>query len=108
TLRQDINATSFEAVDTYFAGKSMQRAAQLLEIAQSTQKPRLADSIKSKLKSEFNDWFTGSNRTEKSFHYNPRLHGIVGDKSSFGSEDFNDHHFHYGYFIYAASILSKY
>src|SRR5690606_18197995 len=36
------------------------------------------------------------------------LHGIVGDKSSFGSEDFNDHHFHYGYFIYAASILSKY
>src|SRR4029453_12070925 len=25
---------------------------------------------------------------------------------SFGSEEFNDHHFHYGYFLYAAGVVA--
>jgi endo-1,3(4)-beta-glucanase len=33
---------------------------------------------------------------------------VVGVQASYGSDTFNDHHFHYGYFIYAAAVLSKY
>ena len=32
--------------------------------------------------------------------------GIVGLTPSFGSDEFNDHHFHYGYFLYAAGVLA--
>ena len=32
----------------------------------------------------------------------PRLEGGGGQTPAFGSELFNDHHFHYGYFLYAA------
>jgi endo-1,3(4)-beta-glucanase len=31
---------------------------------------------------------------------------VVGMTPSFGSEEFNDHHFHYGYFLYAAAVLA--
>ena len=30
---------------------------------------------------------------------------MVGLTPSFGSEEFNDHHFHYGYFLSAAGLL---
>jgi len=42
------------------------------------------------------------------FYYDTDLKGVAASTAAFGSEDFNDHHFHYGYFIYAASILGKY
>lgn len=42
------------------------------------------------------------------FYYDTTLKGVAAATKAFGSEDFNDHHFHYGYFIYAASILGKY
>ncbi|MES2094043.1 MAG: glycosyl hydrolase [Actinomycetota bacterium] len=39
--------------------------------------------------------------------YDPAAKGIVGLQPSFGSDQFNDHHFHYGYFLYAAGVLAK-
>ncbi len=32
------------------------------------------------------------------------VRGLVGKVASFGSDEFNDHHFHYGYLLYAAAI----
>jgi len=32
---------------------------------------------------------------------------VVGRSPSFGSEEFNDHHFHYGYFLTAAALLGE-
>ncbi len=40
------------------------------------------------------------------FGYDPDWRGIVGQTPAFGSELFNDHHFHYGYFLYAAGVLA--
>ena len=31
---------------------------------------------------------------------------MVGLTPSFGSDEYNDHHFHYGYFLYAAGVLA--
>jgi endoglucanase Acf2 len=42
------------------------------------------------------------------FYYDTKVKGVAATTAAFGSEDFNDHHFHYGYFIYAASILGRY
>ena len=33
------------------------------------------------------------------------VRGVVGEPASFGSDEFNDHHFHYGYFLYAAAVV---
>ncbi len=108
TLRQDINATTFAAEDSYFGGKGLYRAAQLLELAHQLGERQIATSIQQKLRRELITWFSASPRSKKSFYYDTTIHGVVGQTVAFGSEEFNDHHFHYGYFIYAASILAKY
>jgi len=108
TLRRDINATTFAAEDSYFGGKGLYRAAQLLELAHQLDEEQIAASIQQKLRREMVTWLSISPREKKSFYYDTRVNGVVGQTIAFGSEEFNDHHFHYGYFIYAASILAKY
>lgn len=108
TLRKDIDNTHFEKTDTYFGGKALYRAAQLLDLANQLGEVRLATSIQQKLVREFEAWLSADNHADKHFYYDTRIKGIVGSPTSFGSDMFNDHHFHYGYFIYAASILAKY
>ena len=108
-LRQEINATTFNGIDTYFAGKELYRSAQLLKLARQLDEPQIAGTIQQKLRNEFRIWFSPSgSRAEKYFYYDTELKSIVGMQASFGSNDDNDHHFHYGYFIYAASILAQY
>jgi len=38
----------------------------------------------------------------------PNWPALVGFDSSYGSEQFNDHHFHYGYFTFASALLGMY
>ncbi len=65
--------------------------------------------MQQKLRTELITWLKpGDGRVKKVFYYDTKIKGIVGETVSFGSQEFNDHHFHYGYFIYAASILAKY
>ena len=45
-------------------------------------------------------------RNTRCFQYDEAAHGVVGLTPSFGSDEFNDHHFHYGYFLGAAGILA--
>lgn len=109
TLRQEINATKYVAPDTYFSGKELYRSAQLLQLANQLNETEIASSIQLKLRKELDTWlYTDAEQTGKYFYYDNRMQSIVGVQSSFGSEDINDHHFHYGYFIYAASILARY
>ncbi|NTV39035.1 MAG: 1,3-beta-glucanase, partial [Demequinaceae bacterium] len=46
-------------------------------------------------------------RSDRCFVYDPDWSGVVGLTPSFGSDEFNDHHFHYGYLIFAATIAVK-
>ncbi|MBI3889014.1 hypothetical protein HY312_00335 [Candidatus Saccharibacteria bacterium] len=108
-LRHDINASQFTAEDTYFGGKQLYRGAQLLLLARQLNQPEVAQTMQQKLRSELITWLKPSDgRMKKVFYYDTKIKGIVGETASFGSQEFNDHHFHYGYFIYAASILAKY
>jgi endoglucanase Acf2 len=109
TLRREVNATNITADDTYFGGKAVYRSAQLLTLAKQLGEENIASTIQLKLHAELATWFsTTGTQAKKSFYYDSKIHGIVGDVASFGSQEFNDHHFHYGYFIYAASVLAKY
>ncbi len=103
SLPADIAATKIDAQDSYYAGKQLARAANLLSLAQQLDQKAAAMSLKELLSGAF----TARLGTDF-FYYDTTLKGVAASKAAFGSEDFNDHHFHYGYWLYAASILAKY
>ncbi len=109
TVRQEINATKYIADDTYFAGKELYRSAQLLELATQVGETESASTIKAKLNEQMGIWFAKNiGQGSRYFYYDSRMKSIVGVSASFGSNEINDHHFHYGYFIYASATLAKY
>jgi endo-1,3(4)-beta-glucanase len=106
-LRTDIADSKLDKVDTYFGGKQLQRLAQLVEVADSLGEVEQRDAALNKLTPAIEAWFD-SNKT-KSFYYDKTAKTIVGREASFGSDkELNDHHFHYGYFIYAASVATRF
>ena len=58
------------------------------------------------LKSWKNGLTTDELKDEKFLYYNQNWRTIIGYPSGFGADtDLNDHHFHYGYFVYAAAMV---
>lgn len=107
-LLRDTANLKLEKPDTYFGGKELYRAANLLLLARQLGDSDSEKTIAAALKSALKDWLSKpSGRVTRFFYYDTHLKGIVGVQPSFGSELFNDHHFHYGYFIYAASVLAE-
>ena len=92
--------------DTYWGGKDLLRAAQCTMMTQQLGDERLFSVFRDALRSALVNWYTCTpGESEKYFVYYPKLRGLVGIKPSYGSEAFNDHHFHYGYFTYASAIM---
>lgn len=109
TLKKDIASTKYAAKDSYYAGKELYRNAQLLELAHQIGDKDSQSDAASLLKAELGKWLSlQKDKTEKYFYYDESMRSIVGAMPSFGSENGNDHHFHYGYFIYAAAVMAKY
>lgn len=110
-LTTDTNTLNFTQTDTYFSGKELYRAANLLEIAESLHQTALANKLIAALNQRLSEWLDPNGYEKRSdlyFYYDTSYKGVVGVKASFGSDSFNDHDFHYGYFIYAAAVLSQY
>ena len=92
--------------DTYWGGKDVQRYAQAAFIAAQTKDASLA-AINDKLRAMEN-WLTYTpGEKNRFFAYYPRRKGLVGFNTAYGSEHFTDTHFHQGYFVYAAGLLSQ-
>lgn len=102
-LPADIAATKFDQQDSYYAGKQLARAANLLTVAKQLGQQTEATQLQDMLKQAFAARLNGSY-----FYYDTKLKGVAATTTAFGSQDFNDHHFHYGYWLYAGSILAKY
>jgi endo-1,3(4)-beta-glucanase len=111
-IKEDISRVSFPEEDTYFGGKKLYAVANLLDLSMQLDMAEEGKQLQKQLQVELDGWRERSlsfqGQKSKYFSYDPLIKGIVGEKASFGSELFNDHHFHYGYFIYAASILARY
>ena len=107
-LRSDIGQFE-EKKDTYFGGKQLYRMAQLLVLAKQLGEDELASTAQTIIKRELESWLAPGKTELKSFRYDPLMQSIIGNEASFGSDkELNDHHFHYGYFIYAAALLAEY
>jgi endo-1,3(4)-beta-glucanase len=105
----DVQATPTFAADTYFGGKSLYRAANLLAVARQVGADAAAADLTARLTDALDEWMDPAGcdtRIERCFVYDPEAKGMVGLATSFGSEEFNDHHFHYGYFFYAAAVVA--
>ncbi len=108
-VEADIAATKPFPADTYFGGKALYRAAMLLQLADQL-KLDAATSLRQKLTAELTKWTEPKGcetRAAFCFVYDEQGKGVVGLTPSFGSDEYNDHHFHYGYFLYAAGIVAQ-
>ena len=101
----DARTKSQPAGDTYFGGKDIMKVGQYASIAERMKDPS-AKPLTDKFRGYLVDWFTFSGPGDPHyFAYYPKWKGMTGFPTSFGSEFFTDHHFHYGYFTQSAAIL---
>lgn len=113
-LREDLAATP-EVLpgDSYFGTKALYRLAMLASLADGLGDADLRADAVARLTAGIEPWLTGCGEPggdaggERCLVYDAQWHGVVGMAPSFGSEEFNDHHFHYGYLLYAAAVLGS-
>lgn len=94
------------AKDTYWGGKSMLKTAQAYTMAKQLGLP-ITGELKDATREILTDWLTYT-PGEKAFYYArypAPWNALVGFNSSFGSENFTDNHFHYGYLVMAAALF---
>ena len=98
-------AGSFGA-DTYWGGKGLTQMAHYMTTAYQLGDTATYELALSRLKATLIDWYTYTpGETHYYFAYYDRWGALVGFDPSYDSDTFNDHHFHYGYFVYASSLL---
>ena len=104
-------ATKPFPADTYFGGKALYRAAMLLQLAEQLEleapATTMRDEADRRARRSGPSRRAAPNAAAFCFVYDEQGKGIVGLTPSFGSDEYNDHHFHYGYFLYAAGILTQ-
>ena len=111
-IRQDMNAqTNLDSM--YFSGKALSKFAVLVyTVHELMNQPDLALLGLNELKGAFAKFTT--NRQIYPLVYDTVWGGVVSSGTyqtgdcglDFGNTCYNDHHFHYGYFIHAAAIIA--
>ncbi|KAG6617055.1 putative endo-1,3(4)-beta-glucanase [Phytophthora cinnamomi] len=112
-LANDSNYTP-EAEDPYYFGKEIGRQARLVLIADKLDEKEIRDEILDKLEEWLTPWMLGQNGDhfvyDRSWGGLCSLNGLKGVfwMTDFGNGWYNDHHFHYGYFLYAVAVVGKF
>jgi endo-1,3(4)-beta-glucanase len=108
-LAADVASTPAFPSDTYFGGKALYRAATLVALGHSLGADDVVAPLREKVVAALREWAQPDGCTQRQarcFVYDATARGVIGLTPSFGSDEFNDHHFHYGYFLAAAGILA--
>ena len=108
-LGEDIATTPAQPADTYYGGKWLYRLANMLQIARHVGAADMASTLTSMIVTSLTQWMDPagcSKRESMCFVYDKNARGVVGLTPSFGSDQFNDHHFHWGYFLYTAGVVA--
>ena len=94
--------------DTYWDGKGLNRLANAMSAAEAAGDEETAKEMYFSLKNHLNNWFTYSGaEDDRYFYYDEDLGALFGFPQSYSAVDqINDHHFHYGYFIYSAAQVA--
>ncbi|WP_322425171.1 glycosyl hydrolase [Nocardioides renjunii] len=109
-VARDVDDLPDAPADTYFGGKWLYRTSQLMTIAEQVGAEAPAREARAQLVELLRTWTQPDGcleRSERCFGYDPAWKGVMGQTAAFGSELLNDHHFHYGYFLYAAAVVSE-
>jgi len=105
-LMQNYAARGTFGADTYWGGKGLVQMALNMTFARETGDDASYRTSRDKLREALVDWLTYTPGEENRFFaYYPRWGAMAGYDMSYDSDAFNDHHFHYGYFIYSAALL---
>lgn len=91
---------------SYFGMKELGRLATIAEVAAAVGAERQAATALDRLRPQLVDWLTYDGQDDpRYFAYDPVWGGLIAVPAEFGSNDYNDHHFHYGYLVRAAAVL---
>ncbi|NUQ76940.1 MAG: hypothetical protein HUU21_25685 [Polyangiaceae bacterium] len=99
------------ATDPYFFGKQIAKLGRLVLIADELGEAATAAALREQMRNSLNPWLDGTNGNP--LKYDPvwggicSANGLASQAADFGNGYYNDHHFHYGYFLYAAAALGK-
>jgi len=99
------------ATDPYFGGKQLAKLARLALIADELGDPVTAATLRARLRPPLAAWLDGTNGNP--LRYDATWGGVVTTRglsepsAEFGAGHYNDHHFHWGYFLYAAAALAR-
>jgi endo-1,3(4)-beta-glucanase len=97
--------------DPYFGGKLLARLARLALIADELGETATAAALRARLAPLVAAWLDGANGNP--LVYDTTWGGVVttqalaNPSAQFGQGHYNDHHFHYGYHLYAAAALAR-
>ena len=93
--------------ETYAGGRALLRAVKHVDAAHNNDSAR-APVFQAALEDAFEDWFTYDGpEDDRYFARYSNYRALVGYNFGFGSQAFNDHHFHYGYFTTALALLAE-
>jgi hypothetical protein len=108
-LAADVAATPDAPSDTYFGGKWLYRAATLVTLGEELGADDVVAPLRAEVTDALREWAEPrgcAERDHRCFAYDPNARGVVGLTPSFGSEEFNDHNFHWGYHLAAAGLMA--
>ncbi|KAJ2655678.1 hypothetical protein IWW48_005419 [Coemansia sp. RSA 1200] len=97
--------------DPYFFGKALARAARIALIAEEIGDHASSQHAADLAIAWIEPWILGTNGN--ALVYDTEWRGMVSRAglhdpgADFGQGRYNDHHFHYGYFVYAAAVLAR-
>lgn len=96
--------------DSYNEGQVMNRLIQTARIADEMGNTAARDKMLATIKERLEDWLkVEGGEVAFLFYYNTTWSAMLGYPAGHGQDtNINDHHFHWGYFIHAASFLEQY
>lgn len=106
-LAADLGKTPV-AQDTYFYGKQTAAVARLALIADELGEAGSAALLRERLRTSLAPFLEGSKlRHDATWGGVVAAAGLASPQAEFGAGYYNDHHFHYGYLVYAAAVLAR-
>jgi len=107
-LRSDIEGNQAPTGDVYAVVKLLFRTAALAELADTLDETELRDRAVAQARYSLAQSCSAAPESPLTFAFDPRGGGIITLPPAFGSEHYNDHHFHAGYLLHAAAIVARF
>jgi endoglucanase Acf2 len=92
--------------ETYGAGKDLGVTGQYMTFAHQMGLSSVEAQLKTALETRLQDWYTYTpGEAHHFFALYTNWPALIGFDASYGSQAFNDNHFHYGYFMVATALV---